>query len=88
MDFLIPTEIEFNNQLKFNKAYYVFAHDKQKLEKGLSTEFFRFMEKNIGLQIEFKNYQCVFRLPKSIDKSESIQLCAIGLILDDILNNC
>ena len=87
MEFIEPSEIEFKNQSKFNNAYYVLSQDKQKLENGLSTEFFKFMEKVNGLQIEFNNYQCVFRLPNSIDKIESIKLCSIGFILNDILNN-
>jgi hypothetical protein len=40
-----------------------------------------------GLQLEFKNHQCLFRLPKAIYKEEGVQLCSIELSPYKILKN-
>jgi hypothetical protein len=81
-----PKEIDFKDYPKFCNKYYVLSEDEQILKKALTPKFLQFMSKIKGLQIEFRNHQCLFRLPKSVDLIESQQLCRIGLKLNEILN--
>jgi hypothetical protein len=85
-ELFVPAEIDLKDYPLFSYKYYVIAAEKEKFQNLFASEFFLFMEKNPGLQIEFRNRQCLFRLPKAIDTKEGLQLCSIGLTLDKILN--
>lgn len=80
-------EIDFKTYPKFSKKYFVLAENKDDFAKLLKPELIQYIQNIEGLQIEFKNNNCIFRLGKAVDERESMQLCEIGLTLDGLLNN-
>lgn len=85
-ELFVPIEVDFKEHPLFSFNYYVIAEDKEKLQNAFPYEFFKFMENIKGLQLEFLNHQCLFRLSKAINPKEGIQLCSIGITLDKLLN--
>ena len=85
-EFFKPIEIDFKNYPKFSFKYFVTSEESEKLKNALTPTLIEFIEKIKGLQLEFRNYSCIFRLPKSIEIIESKQLCEIGIALDKIIN--
>jgi len=82
-----PVEIDFPNHKKFSNMYYVLTEDKNKLLKVIDEELLVYLSAIKNIVIEFKTNSCLFRLPKAINYTESLQLCEIGLRLDEILNH-
>ena len=80
-------DIDFKSHPNLSYRYFVAAENKYHFSKMLTSEFLDFIEIVSGLQIEFRNNQCLFRLTKAVDNIESINLCKIGVTLDKILNN-
>ena len=62
-------------------------NDKEHFEKTLTPKFSTFAENINGLEIEFNHNKCLFRLPKAVDKNETMNFCDIGLELYKIFNS-
>lgn len=85
-DVFLKIDIDFEAHPKFSKKYYVAGGEKEKLMENLPPAFFEYMETIKRMEMEFRNKSCVFRLPKSVEIKEALQLCEIGVNLDRILN--
>ncbi len=82
-----PVEIDFNEYKKFSRRYYVISNNETILKSWISYEFVKCLEEINNFSIELYKDQCLFRFPKSLSMKESLDLCKIGLKLDQILNN-
>lgn len=82
-----PIEIDFDSHPTFSYKYFVVSKDSEKFTKTISKKLLDFLSKTSGLEIEFQNRNCLFRLPKSLNKEETLELCKIGLTLDHIFNH-
>jgi hypothetical protein len=81
-----PIEIDFETHPKFSSRYYVLAEDREHFSNAIPADLLDYLQDIKGLQIEFRNRKCLFRLPKAVDRNECLELCNIGLTLDRILN--
>ena len=85
-ELFVKTEVDFELYPLFSYKYFVASDELEPLIKTLPTELIEFLEKINGLQIEFRNQYCLFRLPKAMNPEEAVKLCLIGIELDKILN--
>lgn len=81
-----PVEIDFPSHPLFSFKYYVLARDRETFRQMVTPGLMAFMQKQSGLQLEFRHNQCLFRMPKTTRKNEAVMLAEIGLALDGILN--
>ena len=72
-------EIDLKTYPKFNRKYFVLAENKHDFALLLKSELIKYIQNIEGLQIEFRNNNCIFRLENAVDERESMQLCEIGL---------
>lgn len=86
-DVFNPIDIDIQSFPKFNYKYFAIARDIEKFRDILSNNLLKFIESESGLQIEFQNKKCLFRLEKSADKLETMELCRIGLMLRRLLDH-
>lgn len=80
-----PVELDIPSHPRFSRKYYVLSTEKDRFSNQLSTELLDFIEQTEELQLEFNGNQCLFRLSGAINHQESINLCSVGLKLDDLL---
>lgn len=85
-ELFVKKEIDFKTHPLFSYKYFVLADGSDNLVKTLPHELLDFLEKINGLQLEFRNQYCLFRLPKAMNQKEAVKLCLIGIELDRILN--
>lgn len=81
-----PVEIDFGSHLVFSFRYFVVAEDRTRFKQMLPLSLLTFMQKYPGLQLEFRNHQCLFRIPKTVEPEYGVLSCQIGVGLDKILN--
>jgi hypothetical protein len=81
-----PMEIDFPENAKFNWKYFVLANEKEQFLKNFNGNVLDFLSEIYPPEIEFNHHQCLFRLPKAIDMKETMELCEIGIKLDETLN--
>jgi hypothetical protein len=85
-ELFVKTEVDFKTHPLFSYRYFVASDEPETLIKTLPAELIEFLEKIDGLQLEFRNQYCLFRLPKAMNQKEAVKLCLIGIELDKILN--
>lgn len=85
-ELFVKTEVDFESHPLFSYKYFVLADGAVNLVKTLPQELLKFLENVNGLQLEFRNQYCLFRLPKAMNPEEAVKLCLIGIELDKILN--
>jgi hypothetical protein len=86
VEILKPVEIDFPQFRKFSRMYYVLSDNETALENWLNEDIANLFVSSNGIEVEFKNDECLFRLPKPINELELNKLCDFGLSLDRILS--
>ena len=87
LEMFLPVEIDFAEAPEFSSKYYVLSNDKEKFINSVSPTLMRYLLDVEGLEIEFRNRECLFRFEGVIDEEKSLLLCEVGLNLDRILNH-
>jgi hypothetical protein len=87
LEMFVPVEIDFPEAPEFSSKYYVLSNDKEKFANAVSPSLMRYLLEVEGLEIEFRNNECLFRFEGVVEEEKSLQLCEVGLNLDRLLNH-
>ena len=78
-EFFSPTELDVKGFDKFNQNYYLLASDKKKFLTAMNGQLLNSIAELKNIQMEFVGRKCLFRLKKSIDLNETMDLCKLGI---------
>lgn len=87
LEMLVPVEIDFAEAPEFSSKYYVLSNEKEKFIEVVSHELMRYLSDVDGIEIEFRDNECLFRFEGTVEEKKSLRLCEVGVNLDRILNH-
>lgn len=84
-DFFEPVDIDFEQHKFFSFKFVVESKNPELCRKNFPAFLPDILLRYPKALVEFRNGSCVFRLPKSLDPEETLELCKLGLALSKVL---